>query len=164
MKVIFGPTKGPNRRLTLRKLWLQFYKEVNKLKRTVKFNWPQDAFRPSKLLYQLAVDTKEFTAPHKNTFQRGDYKYLCELLAFFLGAESPKFLIKQPGAHYDARFMADSLYSLVLQMTQKYHPVDSETAAGGCNQLYCVFPFLSVSSFFLSLLSEKSNCFSGSCQ
>jgi hypothetical protein len=95
MKEIFGPTNGPSRKLyvTLQKIWPQIYKDVNKLERIVKFDWTQDAFRPDSLLYKLASDTKEFciTALRESTFQRGDYRYLCELLAFFLGAELPNF-------------------------------------------------------------------------
>jgi hypothetical protein len=131
MKVLLGPTKGPSKGLyvKLRELWPHIFQDVKKLERIVKFNWSQDAFRSGTLLHQLALETKEFcsTALKRETFQRGDYKYLCELLAFFLGADIPNFSFKQPGAHHDARFMADSLYLLVLQMTQKYHPSDSET-------------------------------------
>ena len=131
MKEIFGPTSSPSKKLyvILQKLWPQIYEDVNKLERIVKFDWSQDAFRPGSLLFKLALDTKEFciTALHKNTFQRGDYKYLCELMAFFLGAELSNFSFKQPGAHHEARFMADCIYLLVIQMTQKYHPADSET-------------------------------------
>ena len=131
MKEIFGPTNGPSRKLyvTLQKIWPQIYKDVNKLERIVKFDWTQDAFTPDSLLYKLALDTKEFciTALSESTFQRGDYRYLCELLAFFLGAELPNFSFKQPGAHHEARFMADCIYLLVIQMTQMYYAVDSES-------------------------------------
>jgi hypothetical protein len=130
MRVIFGATKGPSKTLyiKLQQLWPQIYLEVNKLENIVKFRWSQDAFRPGTLLHQLAEETKDFciTALKRNIFQRGDYRYLCELLAFFLGADIPDFSFKQPGAHHDARFMADCLYLLVLQMTQKYFPVESE--------------------------------------
>ena len=114
MKEIFGPTSSPSKKLyvILQKLWPQIYEDVNKFERIVKFDWSQDAFRPGSLLFKLALDTKEFciTALYKNTFQRGDYKYLCELMAFFLGAELSNFSFKQPGAHHEARFMADCIY------------------------------------------------------
>jgi hypothetical protein len=126
MKVLLGPTKGPSKGpcVKLRELWPRSHEEVNKLERIVKFNWHQAAFRPGTLLHRLALKTEEFctTALHRDTFQRGDYKYLCELLALFLGADLPKFSFKQPGAHHDARFMADCLFLLVLQMKQNTVP------------------------------------------
>jgi len=131
MRIILGPTKGPSKGLytQLKAIWPEIHQEVNKLEKVVKFNWSQDVFRPGTVLHQLAMQTKEFctTALKRDIFARGDYKYLCELLAYFLGADIPNFSFKQPGAHHDARFMADCLYLLVLQMTQKYHPADSET-------------------------------------
>jgi hypothetical protein len=131
MRVLLGPTKSPCKGLyvKLKELWPKIYQEVNRLEKVVKFNWSQDAFRPGTLLHQLVLETKEFctTTLHRETFQRGDYKYLCELFAFFLGAELTSFSFKQPGAHHDARFMADCLYLLVIQMTHKYHTTESDT-------------------------------------
>jgi len=131
MKVLLGPTKGPSKGLyvKLSELWPRIHEEVNKLERIVKFIWNQAAFRPGTLLHQLELETKEFctTALHSDTFQRGDSKYLCELLAFFLAADLAKFSFRQPGSHHDAGFMADCLYLLVLQMKQNYHPSKSET-------------------------------------
>ncbi|XP_047140548.1 uncharacterized protein LOC124815791 [Hydra vulgaris] len=131
IKKIFGQTNSPSRKLyvTFQKIWPQIYESVNKLERIVKFNWTQDAFRHDSLLYKLASNTKEFctTALGESIFQRGDYRYLCGLLVFFLGAQLPNFSFKQPGAYREARFMANCIYLLVIQMTQMYYLVDSES-------------------------------------
>ena len=47
-------------------------------------------------------------------FQRGDYEYLNKLIYFYLGGEIPNFKFRQPSACHEARFMSDSLQSLVL--------------------------------------------------
>ena len=58
-----------------------------------------------------ALETKKF--------ERGDYRKLCELTVVFLGGEVENFKFSQPGAHHEARFMADAIYLLTLQMTRK---------------------------------------------
>ena len=76
------------------------------------------------LLWHSVHQTKVYceVALRRDTFQRGDYKYLCQLVAFFLGAEVPNFQFLQPGAHHQARFMADCLYLLAMQMTSPLNP------------------------------------------
>ena len=53
-----------------------------------------------------------------NTFDREDYKYLNELVLLFLREELRQFHFRQPGAHYEARFLADCNYLLVIYMNQ----------------------------------------------
>ena len=59
----------------------------------------------------------------QNTFPRGDYRELCELINFVLGGEAVRiqagevfreFHLQQPGAYHHARFMGKSLYILKL--------------------------------------------------
>ena len=45
------------------------------------------------------------------------YEYLIKLIYIFLGGKIHKFTFRQPSACHEARFMADSLYILVLYMT-----------------------------------------------
>lgn len=124
MVEIQGMTEGPSRHLykLLQDQWPSIYHGVNKFEKLVKFDWERPEVSPGTLLYELALETKEFckTALVRGVFQRGDYRYLTELTAFFLGVKVDNFTFHQPGAHHQARFMADSLYLLVMQMTQKH--------------------------------------------
>ena len=92
-------------------------------------------------MYELYNDAKTFVtdALENQTFPRDDYKHLVEYLAFYLNVESDKlkdFKIYQPGACHEARFMADSLYHLTLEITSpvlKFIPEDrKETLSKTC--------------------------------
>ena len=98
-------------------------KDVNTLANIEKFDWNKPDFAFGTLFYNLANETMEFctTALKANTFDRGDYKYLCQLVAFYLGADLLNIRFLQPGAHHEARFMADPLYLLAMQMTKNYN-------------------------------------------
>jgi hypothetical protein len=97
------------------------------------------------------------TAAHTGT----GTDYLCELLSFFLGADIPDFSFKQPGAHHEARVVADCLYLLVLQITQKYFPADSElVSVDTLKKIETATSYIVLWSF----LSEKLNGLSGPSQ
>ena len=85
------------------------------------FNYDRDEFKVGTTFHTRVIDTKNFceTALTRDCFQRGDYKALCELLVIYLGGHVPGFQFKQPGAHHHARFMADCLYLLTMQLTSK---------------------------------------------
>lgn len=114
-------TKGPRRGLyvKLQKEWPKFKVEVDKMENIVKFNWK--LLPVGKPLYKLAIEALEFgkRALVLNTFQRGDYKNLCELMVLYLGGDVDGFKFHQPGACHEARFMADGIYLLTIAMTDK---------------------------------------------
>ena len=58
-------------------------------------------------------DLSRFLA--QKTFDREDYKELCELSLLYLGGAVPSFKFQYPGAHHHARYMASCLY--ILKMT-----------------------------------------------
>ena len=129
LKPVLGATRGPAKGLysNLHNVWPSLTENVNSLKNIVKFSWESPHIIPGSLLYNLAIEDKEFciTALNRNTFPRGDYRYLCELVAFFLGADRD-FRFRQPGAFHEARFLADCNYLLILYMTQNYHELLDE--------------------------------------
>ena len=55
---------------------------------------------------------------NSNTFIKIFKKYLNELVLLFLREELRQFHFRQPGAHYEARFLADCNYLLVIYMNQ----------------------------------------------
>ena len=120
-----GEKKGPSRSLykKYQDLWSKIEKDVNTLGNIEKYDWNRPEFAFGTLFYNLANETMEFctTALKANIFDRGDYKYLCQLVAFYLGADLLNSRFLQPGAHHEARFMTDSLYLLAMQMTKNYN-------------------------------------------
>src|SRR6218665_3248977 len=117
-------TKGPRRQLYVRlqKVWPYVAKSIqaaasgNKL---CLFEWNGVQVRSE--LHSMALEALQFgqRALELNTFARDDYKKVCELFAVYLGGEVDNFLFHQIGACHEARFLADALYLLTLQMTKK---------------------------------------------
>ena len=73
-------------------------------------------------MHQIAQEAKEYiNAITVKTFPdiRTDYIKLCELGSFYLGNEVPNFYLHQPTACHEARFMANGIYLLMLQLTHK---------------------------------------------
>ena len=50
------------------------------------------------------------------TFVREDYKELCELAVLFLGGAVPNFKFQYPGACHNARYMAQAIYMLKMNL------------------------------------------------
>ena len=125
MTELQGQTKSPVRSIYkhLQDIWPKI-REIVDQENLRKFNWNRPEFAPGTVLNQLCNETAQFckTALLQGTFQRGDYKYLTELTAIYLGVEVEKFKFLQPGANHEARFMADCLYLLVLQMNRAHVP------------------------------------------
>ncbi|XP_065662489.1 uncharacterized protein LOC136085087 [Hydra vulgaris] len=88
MMELQGETKGPSQSLCKKHqdLWSKIEKGVNTLANIEKFDWNRTEFALGTLFYNLANETMEFcmTALKTNIFDRGDYKYLCQLVAFYL--------------------------------------------------------------------------------
>ena len=119
MTELQGQTKSPVRSIYkhLQDIWPKI-REIVDQENLRKFNWNRPEFAPGTVLNQLCNET----ALLQGTFQRGDYKYLTELTAIYLGVEVKKFKSLQPVANHEARFMADCLYLLVLQMNRAHVP------------------------------------------
>ncbi len=78
---------------------------------------------------KFALEAKELCQNllEKKSFKRGDYEYLVTLCYIYLGGEVTNFKFRQPGGCHEARFMADSLYILVLNMTHGILNILNET-------------------------------------
>ena len=74
-------------------------------------------------MHQISQEAKEYlrNAITLKTFPkiRTDYIRLCELGSFYLGNEIPNIYLHQPSACHEARFMANGIYLLMLQLTHK---------------------------------------------
>ena len=92
--------------------------QAAKEKTLVLFDW--SSIQVGSPLHTQALKSLQFCsrALKINTFSRGDYKKLCQLVVVFLGGELEEFRLPQPGACHEARFMADALYLLTLHMTK----------------------------------------------
>ena len=111
-------TKSPTKNiyLKLRNDWHKLKKTVDENMEKIKtFNYNCDP-----ILKELAIEAREKCEDlMKRNFIRGDYEYLIKLIYIFLGGKIDKFTFRQPSACHEARFMADSLYILVLYMTSE---------------------------------------------
>ena len=123
MDYIQGTTKSPSRVIykDFQNNWREIQEGAKNLDQLLFFNYDRDEFKVGTTFHTRVIDTKNFceTAWKRDCFQRGDYKALCELLVIYLGGHVPGFQFKQPGAHHHARFMADCLYLLTMQLTSK---------------------------------------------
>jgi len=85
---------------------------------------------------------------------RNDYKHLVEYLAFYMNVKSEKlknFQFYQPGANHDARFMCDSHYFTLLEMSSTIIDFLGETQRALVSKVtfllavYCAPSFLKAS-------------------
>ena len=75
-----------------------------------KFDWNAVLGTPLEVQAREALEFCKH-ALHTNTFTRGDYKELCELIVVFLGGHVAGFTFKRPGACHHAKFVAQAIYS-----------------------------------------------------
>ena len=106
MLQVQGETKSSSRSLykNLQEKWSTIVPNIdyNNLNR---FDWKRPEFTPGTLLYNLCEETLQFckAALARGIFERGDYKYLTQLTALYLGADLGELEFHQPGAHHEAR-------------------------------------------------------------
>ena len=62
----------------------------------------------------------------KNTFKRGDYKEMCELLVQYLGGSVKNFKFKIPGADHHARWMSKVIYCLKFALLSDQYILEPE--------------------------------------
>ena len=66
----------------------------------------------------------------QNTFPRDDYCELTQLIAVYLGGHIPGgFTAKRKGAMHDARFMADAIYLLSMEIFSTVYKMDQVLAS-----------------------------------
>ncbi|XP_065646356.1 uncharacterized protein LOC136076810 [Hydra vulgaris] len=116
-------SKGPSKSMYLafQRNWETSHESVNSRVPELKiFDW--NKLEIGSKLHILALAAKDYAkySLENKIFSRNDYNHLVKYLAFYLGVESDKLKelkIHQPGACHEARFMADALYILSLEMT-----------------------------------------------
>ena len=89
--------------------------EEDFMSKLVFFEWPEDnnSFI-SIIAYKSLKLINEFLA--KDTFKRGDYKYLCQLVKVFLSRETQGFRFRKPAAVSHARFMQRALNYISIKL------------------------------------------------
>ena len=66
----------------------------------------------------------------KKTFPRDDYKEITELIVVYLGGQVPGgFRPKRKGAMHEARFMADAIYLLSMELFSKEYTIEPTLAS-----------------------------------
>ena len=128
-KAVFGPTKGPQKAhyKHFKDAWSSLDPDPTKMKL---FNW--DEFSEQTFLIDRARQALAWVEWHllQQTFPRDDYKELTELIAVFLGGQVPGgFKPKRKGAMHDARFMADAIYLLSMEMFSPVYKMDQVLAS-----------------------------------
>jgi hypothetical protein len=94
------------------------------------FNWEE--FCDQTFLLERARQSLAWVEWHllQNTFPRDDYKELTELIAVYLGGHVPGgFKPKRKGAMHDARFMADAIYLLSMELFSDVYKMDQVLAS-----------------------------------
>ena len=105
------------------------------------FDWQE--FSGQDFLIQRAKQSLLWSSDNleKNTFPRDDYKELNELIVVFFGGQVPGgFVPKRKGAMHDARFMADAIYLLSMELFSNEYHMESTLA----NQVHNMAVFIAV--------------------
>nr|XP_047138135.1 uncharacterized protein LOC124814449 [Hydra vulgaris] len=104
--------------------WItEFFPKVSASGAVEKFKrFPEQDLIVGSDLCKLYLKSKKFVtkALEHEIFPRNDYRHLVEYLAYYMNVKSEKlnnFLIYQPGACHNARFMAYAIYFLMFNMT-----------------------------------------------
>ena len=161
MQIITGDTTAPYDPLfkKLQDKWNDVAKEVEDMVESntyTKFDWKKHR---GSFLGERAQEVLQFCqrASTVGTFDRGDYKEMCELAALYLGVKVPDFKgILRPGAHHNARFMAKAIYIEKLVMFQKILPFLSDQDLNNINRAAIFVVLFYVPWFLTCALPEKA--------
>ena len=121
-KAVFGPTNGPQKShyKSFKDNWSTLVLDTANMKL---FNWEE--FSSEQFIIDRAKQSLAWAEWHltQGTFPRDDYRELNELIVVYLGGNIPGgFKPKRKGAMHDARFMADSIYLLSMELfSTAYH-------------------------------------------
>ena len=115
-KAVFGPTKGPQKAhyKKFKDDWSSLELDTSKMKL---FDWIKHA--EQSFLIERGKQSLQWAECHlqKRTYPRDDYKELNELIVVYLGgAVLGGFKPKRKGAIHEARFMADAIYLLSMEL------------------------------------------------
>ena len=115
-KAVFGATKGPQKAhyKRLKKEWLSMEHNTDNMQL---FDWKK--YSNYTFIIEKAKQSLAWASWHleQKTFPRDDYKELNELIVVFLGGQVPGgFKPKMKGAMHEARFMADAIYILSMEL------------------------------------------------
>lgn len=161
MAIISGDTTAPYEPLfkKLQDQWNQVSEEIQEAVESstyTKFNW--DKHRGT-FLGQRAEEVLQFCqrACAVGTFDRGDYREMCELAALYLGVKVPSFRgIMRPGAYHHARFMAKGIYIEKLAMFQILLPFLSDQDKENINRATNFIILFYVPWFLGCAMAEKA--------
>ena len=95
------------------------------MSKLIKFQWKNHTGSNLEIQAQEALYFCKH-ALNTDTFKRGDYKELCQLIVVYLGGVVQDFQFKRPGACHHARFMAKAIYSIKMAMLGDLNIVDNE--------------------------------------
>ena len=123
-KAVFGATKGPQKGhyKHFKEAWSSLELDTNKMNL---FDWEEFCDQP--FLVERARQSLAWVEWHllQNTFPRDDYKEITELITVYLGGHVPGgFKPKRKGAMHDARFMADAIYLLSMELFSNEYKMD----------------------------------------
>ena len=126
---MFGASKGPQRAhyKQVKDAWSSLELDTNKMHL---FDWEE--FCDQTFLMERARQSLAWVEWHllQNTFPRDDYRELTELIAVYLGGDVPGgFKPKRKGAMHDARFMADAIYLLSMELFSTEYKMDQVLAS-----------------------------------
>ena len=115
-KAVFGPTKGPQKShyKKLKEAWSSMKLDTSSMK---VFDWME--YSDQTFLTERAKQSLDWAEWHlqQGTFPRDDYKEINELIVVYLGGVIPGgFKPKRKGAMHEARFMADAIYLLSMEL------------------------------------------------
>ena len=128
-KAVFGATKGPQKAhyKKFKDSWSSLELDTNNINL---FDW--EKYSEHSFLLDRARQSLAWAEWHllQNTFPRDDYKELNELIVVHLGGQVPGgFRPKRKGAMHDARFMADSIYLLSMELFSTVYTMDPDLAS-----------------------------------
>ena len=123
-KAVFGATKAPQK---------LHYKEFKNawsflnLDPSTLVMFDREKYANNTFFLEKAVESLQWAENHleKKTFPRDDYRELNELIVVYLGGQVPGgFRPKRKGAMHEARFMADAIFTLSVELFSNVHKVD----------------------------------------
>ena len=127
-KAVFGTTKGPEKShyRKFKNAWSSLEKDTSNMVMFDRDMYAAYPFLVEKARLSLKWADSNF---QKKTFPRDDYKELNELIVVYLGGQVPGgFKPKRKGAMHEARFMADAIYLISMELFSKEFTMDLSLA------------------------------------
>ena len=139
-KAILGATKGPQKThyKRLKKDWQSMELNTTSMQLSDWKKYASNTFLIDKARQSLAWSLWHL---EQGTFPRDDYRELNELVVVFLGGQVPAgFKPKMKGAMHEARFMADAIYLLSMELFSGEFEMDQRLA----EQVHKMAVFISI--------------------